>query len=148
MGPTTACKCGKLEIVKHFLMECNLYVQYMLENNCLQSLMVCLKRESASIPKLTWLTFYFLEKNHTYLKNINIISISSQQSNHTCVKLKGQSLMRVTSQIIKQTIIIIIIIRTIKMTQLIPHKMTELFIYFFLYWNTLCMLCPERVYRI
>ena len=41
---------------------------YRLGNNCLQSLMVCLKRESASIPKQTWLTFYFLEKNHTYLK--------------------------------------------------------------------------------
>jgi len=47
------------------------------ECNCLKSLRDYLKRESATTPNLTCVTFYFLVRNLTCMINISIINIYS-----------------------------------------------------------------------
>ena len=66
---------------------------HMLEHNCLQSLMACLKWKSANIPSQLWLTFYFMVKSLIYLKNINIINISSSHFRGLSCKQKDYNLI-------------------------------------------------------
>ena len=62
---TPVCQCGKLESVKHFLIDCDIHAEF----SCFPSLMACLKERSAVTPKQICVTFYFLVRNLIYLKN-------------------------------------------------------------------------------
>ena len=100
-------------------------------SNYLQSLEVYLKRESAATPKLTYVTFYFLVKNLTCLKNINTISLSSLLCRGFWVKLKDVTSLRKINLLCKLSL-------KIKLTlQIQILKMTDYLFCF--YWYTLCM---------